>query len=492
MHLKIKNLKSIQISKLLFLVLVFTHAVVVSQEVVTVDSTGVAKSNELLSTENTNAANDTIKPFKRYKAEGISAVIGEYVILDSDIDKSYLELSSQGISIEDITRCQLLGKLMEDKLYAHHAKLDSIMVSDDEVNGQIEQQIQYMIGELGNEEKVAKYYRKNSIAELRKDLFEVNKTIKLAGEMQRKIVEEVEVTPEEVRAFFYSIPENDRPVFGAELEVAQIIIEPEITEEAKQKVIDQLNEMRIDVVENGSTFATKAVLYSKDPGSASKGGLYKGIKRNGPMAKEFKDNAFSLLEGEVSEPFETEFGYHILYVEKIKGQEVDVRHVLLFADVSQGTIDKARVKIDSIRTNIVAGDITFADAARKFSTEKETRNNGGQLVNPVSFDTKFDLTKMDPTLSAQVYNLKEGEVSKVYTDRDRSGKSMFKLLTITNRIDEHPSDYVKDYEKIKELALKEKQLRAIETWQNTKIKDTYINVNEDYSDCKFSSNWLKK
>jgi len=492
MQLKIKNLKYTRISKLLFLVLVFTQAGAFSQEVVTVDSTGVAKNNELIETENSTTSKDTIKPFKRYKAEGISAVIGEYVILDSDIDKSYLELSSQGISIEDITRCQLLGKLMEDKLYAHHAKLDSIMIPDAEINGQIEQQIEYMIGELGSEEKVAKYYRKNSLAELRKDLFEVNKTLKLASEMQRKVVQDVEVTPEEVREFFFSIPEDQRPVFGAELEVAQIVIEPEITEEAKQKVLDQLNEMRIDVIENGSSFSTKAVLYSKDPGSASKGGLYKGIKRNGPMAKEFKDNAFSLLEGEISEPFETEFGYHILYVEKIRGQEVDVRHVLLFPDVSQGTIDKARSKIDSLRTRIVDGELTFAEAARKYSTEKETRNNGGQLMNPVSFDTKFDLTKMDPTLSAQVYNLKKNEVSKVYTDRDRAGRSMFKLLTITNRIDEHPSDYVKDYEKVKELALKEKQLRAIETWQNTKIKDTYVNVNDDYSDCTFSSNWLKK
>lgn len=492
MQLKIKNLKYIKISKLLFFVFVFTQVGAFSQEVVTVDSTGVAKNNDVIATENNTINKDTIKPFKRYKAEGISAVIGEYVILDSDIDKSYLELASQGISIDDITRCQLLGKLMEDKLYAHHAKLDSIMISDAEINGQIEQQIQYMIGELGNEDKVAKYYRKNSIAELRKDLFEVNKTLKLANEMQRSVVENVEVTPEEVREFFFSIPENDRPVFGAELEVAQIVIEPEITEEAKQKVIDELNEMRIDVVENGSSFATKAVLYSKDPGSASKGGLYKGIKRNGPMAKEFKDNAFSLLEGEVSEPFETEFGFHILYVEKIRGQEVDVRHVLLFPEVSQATIDVARTKIDSIRTRIVDGELTFAEAARKYSTEKETRNNGGQLVNPVSFDTKFDLTKMDPTLSAQVYNLKKDEVSKVYTDRDRSGRSMFKLLTITNRIDEHPSDYVEDYEKIKELALKEKQLRAIETWQDTKIKDTYVNVNEDYSDCTFTGNWLKK
>jgi len=434
---------------------------------------------------------DTVTSFKRYKAEGVSAVVGEFVILDSDIDKSYIEFQAQGISIEGITRCQLLGKLMEDKLYAHHAKIDSILVADAEVNQQIDQQLAYMVSELGSEEKVAKYYRKDNIADLRKELFQVNKTLKLASEMQRKIVGEVEVTPEEVRSFFYDIPEEDRPVFSAELEVAQIVIEPEITKEAEEDVISRLNQMRIDVVENGSSFATKAVLYSKD-GSAKKGGVIAGIKRNSPYAKEFKDQAFSLLEGEVSEPFETEFGYHILQVDKIRGQEVDVRHIILFPAVSQATLDAAKTRIDSIRTNILDERYTFAEAAIAFSTETETRNNGGQLVNPVTFDTRFDLTKMDPTLSAQVYNLKQGETSPVYTDRDYTGKTKFKLLTVTNRHDEHKADYVSDYEKIKELAIKQKQIRAIEKWQSKKINDTYISVNEDYTDCTFSSNWLKK
>ncbi|MCW8981771.1 MAG: peptidylprolyl isomerase [Altibacter sp.] len=489
MLLKTKILKSIKNNSRLCMLLMLVVFGVNAQEVVTVDSTGVAKSNDADLVA--QVEKDTIQPFKRFKAEGVSAVVGEYIVLDSDIDKSYLELEAQGITTDGITRCQLFGKLLEDKLYAHHAKQDSILVPDAEINQKIEQQLQYMISELGSEEKVAAYYRKDNLADLRAELFEVNKTLKLASEMQRTIVEKVEVTPEEVRNFFYSIPQEDRPVFSAEVEVAQIVIEPEITAKAKQDVIDRLNEMRADVVDNGASFATKAVLYSKD-GSAAKGGLIGGITRNSPLAKEFKDQAFSLLEGEVSEPFETEFGYHILYVEKIRGQEVDVRHVILFPEVSQTTIDEARAKIDSIRTQIVSGAITFADAARQYSDEKETRFNGGQLVNPVTGDTRFDLTKMDPTLSAQVYNLKEDEVSKVFTDRDYTGKSSFKLLMVTNKYDEHTADYVKDYEKIKELALKEKQIEAIGEWQDKKIKETYIHVNEDYMNCEFSSNWLKK
>ena len=459
-------------------------------QVIVVDSTGVAKEQKIESADD-QAATDSIQSFSKYKVEGVTAVVGEYVIVEFDIDLSYQELKAQGVSTEEITRCELIGKLMEDKLYAHHAKQDSIFVSDGEITQQIDQQMEFMISELGTEEKVAQFYRKESIAQLRKELFEANKTIKLAAEMQRTIIQDVEVTPEEVRAFFYAIPEDERPVFSAEVEVAQLVVEPEITAESRQKVIDQLNEWRTDIVENGSSFATKAVLYSKD-GSAQKGGLIGSVRRNSPMAKEFKDQAFSLLEGEVSEPFETEFGFHILKVDKVRGQEVDVRHIIIFPEITQETLDAARTKIDTIRASIRDKEIPFAEAARRYSDENETRNNGGQLVNPVRGDTRFDLTKMDPTLGAQVYDLKTGEVSKIYKDTDFQGKNMFKILTVTNRFEEHPADYVLDYEKIKDLALKQKQIKVIEEWQDTKIKETYVNVNTDYTDCEFAGSWIKK
>lgn len=462
-----------------------------AQTVLVPDSTGVVKSNDSLAIASNYVKKDSLKPFKRYKAEGISAVVGEYIILDSDIDKGYLEMQSQGISIDGVSRCQLLGKLMEDKLYAHQAKQDSLVVADAEINSRVDQQLQYMASELGSEEKVAQYYRKDNIADLRKELFEVNKTNALAAMMQQKIIDKLEVTPEEVRKFFYSIPEDERPVFGAEIEVAQIVIEPEITQQAIDEVIAKLNTMRADIIDNGSSFSTKAVLYSKDPGSASKGGLMTGITRDSPLAKEFMDQTFSLLEGEVSEPFQTEFGWHILYIEKIRGQEVDVRHILLFPEVSQQGIEKAQKEIEDIRSKIVSGEISFAEAARKFSQDKETRNNGGQIVNPLTFDTKFDITKMDPTFGAQVYNLKEGEVSKIITDRDRTGKGMLKILSVTKRYPEHEADYVKDYERIKQLALREKQIGVIDKWQDGIIGKTYVHVNNDHQACDFSANWLK-
>lgn len=484
---EIKHLKYMTKIKVLFALALLMFGAMSAQEIV-IDSTNVIQEPTLVVKDSVVAE----KTFTRFKAEGVSAVVGEYVVLDSDIDKSYLELQQQGVSIKDISRCQLLGKLMEDKLYAHHAKVDSLVVSDEEISARIEQQIAYITDQFGGDEaKVAEFYKKSSIEELRQELFETNKVIYLAGQMQQKVVENVEVTPEEVRQFFFDIPEDQRPVFSAEVEVAQILIEPIITEKAKQDVIDRLNEFRRDIVENGSSFATKAVLYSKD-GSASKGGLITGIRKNSPFAKEFKDVAFSLEEGDVSEPFETEFGYHIVTVDKVRGQEIDVRHIILFPEVTSEAVARARTKIDSIRTEITEGRLIFADAARQFSDETETRNNGGQLINPVSLDTKFDLTKMDPTLSAQVYNLEENEVSQVFSDRDYTGKTSFKILSVTSRQSEHTADFVSDYEKIQDLALKEKQIKAIEAWQDKKIKDTYISVNGDYFDCDFSSNWLKK
>jgi peptidyl-prolyl cis-trans isomerase SurA len=477
-------------NKVLWLLLLST-GIVQSQNVLVPDSTGVVQDNDKIEINETRAL-DTIKKFKRFKAEGVSAVVGEYVLLDTDIDKGYLEMRAQGISVEGVSRCQLLGKLMEDKLYAHQAKQDSIIVADAEIDAMTDQQLQYIIGELGSEEKVVEYYKKDNMADLRRELFQANKENRLGAMMQQQIIEKVEVTPEEVRNFFYAIPEDDRPIFPTEIEIAQIVIEPEVSQEAINDVIRRLREMKADVVENGASFSTKAVLYSKDPGSARRGGLYEGVKRDSPMAKAFKDQAFSLMEGEVSEPFETDFGWHILTVEKIRGQEVDVRHVLIFPDVSQEAIDKANEKIEKIRKEIIAGEITFDEAARKYSDDKETRNNGGQIMNPMTFDTRFDLTKMDPTFSAQVYNLNEGDVSRVIVDRDRTGKGLLKLYTVTKKYPEHQADYVKDFERIKELALREKQLRVITKWQDEKIAEAYIHVNEDYNDCDFEADWLKK
>ncbi|MEP7093192.1 MAG: peptidylprolyl isomerase [Flavobacterium sp.] len=426
----------------------------------------------------------------KQKVDGIIATVGDYIILDSDIDKGYLEISSQGGSVKDITRCMMLGKLLEDKLYAHQAIQDSIIVSDAEVKNMMDERLNYMLQQVGDINKVVAYYKKNSVEEFKTYFADILKEQKLSSEMRDKIVKDVEITPEEVRNFFKKIPKEELPTFGAEMEVAQIVVEPKVSKEDKQKVIDRLNGIKKDVME-GSSFATKAVLYSQDPGSSPNGGYYK-MTRKTPFVKEFKDVAFSLAEGEISEPFETTYGYHIIMVDKIKGQEVELRHILISPTVSEDALKEAKERITNIRNKIVSKEISFADAARTESDEKQTRANGGTLVNPNTQDTRFELTKMDPTLYSQVSNLKDDEVSQPLLNTDDKGKKTYKLITVTNRIDEHTADYAKDYTKIKELALKEKQINAIAKWFDAKIKDTYIKIIGEYRDCTFTNNWLKK
>jgi peptidyl-prolyl cis-trans isomerase SurA len=427
---------------------------------------------------------------QKLKIDGVIATVGDYIILDSDIDKGYLEITSQGGSVKDITRCQMLGKLLEDKLYAHQAVQDSVKVTDAEVKGMMDERLAYMTEQLGSMEKVVQYYKKDSEEEFRTYFFDILKEGKLTSEMMKKIIDGVEITPEEVRNFFKTIPTSELPSFGAEMEVAQIVVVPKVSDADKQKVIDKLNGFKKDIQE-GSSFATKAVLYSQDPGSRSNGGYYK-MNRKTPFVKEFKDVAFSLAEGEISAPFETDFGYHIIYVEKIKGQEVELRHILLTPTVSEEALNEAKEKIALIKKRIEDKEITFAEAARSMSDEKETRANGGALINPKTQDTRFELTKMDPSLYSQVSNLKESEISAPILDEEQQGKKRFKLITVTNRINEHAADYAKDYIKIKDLALKEKQIKTIGKWFDEKIKETYIKIVGEYRDCAFTNNWLKK
>jgi peptidyl-prolyl cis-trans isomerase SurA len=435
---------------------------------------------------------DTTSSGSRIKLDGIAAVIGDYVILESDIDKTLIDLKSQGASTEDITRCGLLGKLMEDRLYAHQAVQDSLLVSDEQVNAQSDRQIQQLVAQVGSMEKVLKFYKKPDVESFRTELFEINKLRMLSEKMQSSIVEKIEVTPEEVRQFFNKIPEDERPVFGAELEIAQIVKQPEAPEEEKQKVINQLKEIRQDVLENDASFKVKAILYTEDASSRANGGLY-SITKETQFVKEFKDVAFSLREGEISEPFESVFGYHIIFVEKVRGQERDVRHILMIPKVPQNAIDKAVQELDTIRQHILDGKYSFADAALNFSDEKETKFDGGLLRNPINFDSRFELTKMDPTLYNQVRNLKDEEISRpVREDDPRGGAPKFKIMKISNRYDEHKADFAKDYIKIQELALREKQLKAIKKWMDEHIEDTYIHVNVDNKGCDFANNWVKE
>ena len=429
---------------------------------------------------------------EKIKIDGISSVIGDFIILDSDIDKVLIDMESQGITTRGVSKCQLLGKLMEDKLYAHHAIQDSLELSDNEIYDYVDRQLEYFTEQLGGIEKVLEFYKKRDEISFRDELFEINKTQRLSEMMQESIVEKVEITPEEVRQFFQSIPVIDLPIFGTELEIAQIVIEPKVSEEENQRIIDQLKLFREDILEGGMSFASKALLYSQDPGSRSKGGKYTLNRKKPRMTKEFRDVAFSLREDEISQPFKTDFGWHILMVDKIRGQEIDIRHILLIPKISDDEMRSSKDEIDKLRERIADGEITFSDAALRFSDEKETRLNGGVLINPSTNDTRFELTKMDPLLYSQIKDLNDNQMSMPLQDNSDNSISKYKILKITNRFEEHKADFSTDYVKIKELALTDKQLKTIKKWMEEKIEETYVNVNSDSSYCDFVYNWIKE
>ncbi len=437
---------------------------------------------------------DTVKEdFQAYKVDGIAAVIGDYVILDSDIRKVRMDLENRLSESDNITDCQLLANLMESKLLSHAALQDSTVYSK-VTGGQVKSIVNRKIERLlrlhfRDMQELLKFYRKSSEQELRQDMATIIRSNQLSQAMQSHITENIEITPEEVRDFFESIPEDERPKFGDEVEIARLTIEPKIPQSQIKEVVDKLNAMRDDILHNGSSFAAKAVLYSQGATSVNGGKML--ISPNDPLDQNFKQIAFSLREGEISMPFESEFGYHIVKVDKIIGQKRQVRNIILIPQPTPATLEAAQQKIDSIRNLIVTGEMSFHEAAKQFSDDEETKAEGGQLINPANGDTRFDLTKIDPRKYNEINNLDEGEVSQVLTEKTPTGEKYFKLITVTGKYPAHIADFSKDYVKIKNLALEKKKFKAIQEWKKEEIKKTYVKISDDYKACPFEVNWLK-
>ena len=425
----------------------------------------------------------------RIKVDGIAAVVGDYLILESDVKKFMMNQKERSSDPSSVTSCSVLRRIMENKLFAHQAVQDSIEIPVSRLQDNTEQQIAKMMEQIKSMSKLLEFYNVDSEQELRDKLFDINKEQLLTNRMQSNVTSDIEVTPEEVRNFFEKIPDDEKPIFGTEVEVAQIVVKPKVGEDQRQAVIDELNGYRNDVLSGGTSFRAKAVIYSEDKGSRSKGGKIT-LSRGDAYVQEFKEKAFSLNEGEISKPFKTEFGWHILMVDKIRGRQRVVRHILRFPKMTQKAIDKAREKLVLIRKRIVDGEISFDKAAREFSDEKETKGDGGQLINSSNQSKRFELSKMDPKLYTRVINLDEGEVSRVYEEEQRNGKKVFKIITVTDKFEEHRAEFSKDYPKIKQLALKQKKLKELRDWQKEKARDTYVKISKTYKKCSFTGKWL--
>ncbi|HLW63655.1 MAG TPA: peptidylprolyl isomerase [Flavobacterium sp.] len=424
------------------------------------------------------------------RIDGVVGVVGDYVILDSDIDNGLIEARAIGYAPEDITRCRVFGTLLETRLFTHQAIQDSLIVESTEINARMDEQIDRMVERTGSIDRVVSYYNKKNYEEFRAYFYDIMEQNLLASRMQSHLTEEVTITPEEIRQFYNEIPKDSLPLVGDEVELAEIVIKPEITKEERQAVIDQLNEIRENVLSGSTSFQSQVYRYSEDRKSLETGGFFVMDKKT-PFVKEFKDAAFSLKEGEVSKPFETEFGYHLIILEKIDGKNLEIRYLVVAPKPSQEAMDKAKNDLDELRIRILNKEITFADAARQYSHQKETRNNGGVLTDR-NGETRFELNRMeDRILYSMVSNLKVDEISQSTLITDSGTVPYYRAVKVTNKIPEHLADFSNDYMKIRFAALQSKQNEIIGDWISKTIEDTYIYISDEYKNCDFRSNWNK-
>ncbi len=427
---------------------------------------------------------------QKVKIDGVSVVVGKNIVLDSDIEKFKLEVANSSEGKIEISDCEMLEQLMLQKLIAHHAVIDSVMVSDAEINSGVENNIRYFTQQFGSEEKMVNAYGFNDVEDLKKELYKIEKENKLIQREQAKITEKIDVTPEEVRLYFNGLKEkNELPEFPAEIEIAQIVVYAEPTEEEHIRIINKLNQIKKEV-EEGASFRLKAIINSDDPGVTQNGGKYPVTKESN-FIKEFKEMAFTLDVNEVSEPFESIFGYHLMQLHEIKGDTRIASHILLQPEIPDEKLKETQKKAEKIIQEIKDGTLTFEEAVKEYSEDKETKNSGGLILNPATGEASFDLTRMDPTLYARVSDLKKGEMTDPFYDETRGGEKMYKFMIMKNRTDTHTADLITDYVKVQRLALQKKKQEKMTSWSKEKIKDTYIKLSDEHQKCTFDRNWKK-
>jgi len=428
---------------------------------------------------------------QKLKIDGVVVVIGKNIVLDSDIDKFKQEVELRSEGKIKITDCEMLEELMQQKLMSHHAVIDSITVADEEISSRVDRSIQYFTQQYGSIEKVIKAYGFNDLDDLKKELNSVQKENILIEKEQQNITEKIDVTPEEVRLYYNGLKEKEElPQFPAEIELAQIVIKAIPTSEETERVINKLNEIKKQI-EDGSNFKMKAIINSDDPGVTSNGGEY-SVTKESSFIKEFKEMAFTLDVGQVSKPFKSEFGYHIMQLNAIKGNTRVASHILMQLNVPEEKLNEIKRKAEKIILEIREGKLTFNDAVKKYSNDDDSKNNGGLIINPSTGESKFDLTRMDPAFYARVSDLKKGEMTEPFYDEERSGSKMFKFILMKDRTNTHTADIIEDYVKIQQLALQKKKEETITKWSKEKIKDTYIKIGEVYNKCTFDKNWKKE
>lgn len=419
------------------------------------------------------------------------AVVGKYIILRSDLEQELKSRKTDNVEITDSLRCAAFEDILYQKLLLAQAEKDSVRVKDEQVDNELDRRMNVYLQQFGSEEKFESFYGK-TVKQYKDELRDDIRDLLVAQQMQSKVIGEIKVSPNDIRAYFNSIPEDSLPTVNTEVEICQLIKRPVVSEEAKQMAREKLEGYRQRVLK-GESMEIMARLYTEDPGSAKNGGRYDNISR-GMFMPQFEAVMFRVKPGEVSEIFETPYGYHFLEVVNRKGELVDVRHILVAAKVSQDDIAAAKIKLDSVYNDINDGKINFCNAVAKYTDDKETKNNCGIMVNVAAGSNRFEVDELgniDPNLIFMLDKMKIGEVSKPLVQPGQDGKTAFRLIYLKNRTEPHKVNLKDDYQRLQNMTQSNQQKNIVDAWMKRKLKNTYVRIDPEYKTCKFKHNWLQ-
>lgn len=424
---------------------------------------------------------------ERVEIDKIVAVVGNSAILKSDLHNQKRQLESQGITFKGNDLCGLLDEMLYQKLLFNQAIIDSVEVSDMQIEQVLDRRLRFFIQQIGSREQLEAYYGK-TIDELKDEFRPMVREQELSQMMEGQITSDIRITPSEVRQFYRSFHPDSIPIVESELQMAQILIKPDVEPEEIASTRQRLEEIRERILK-GESFNTMAILYSEDPGSARKGGEL-GFYGRGELYTEFEATAFGLRPGEISEIIETQAGFHIIQMIERRGEQINVRHILMQPKVSPSQLAIARNRLDSIRTAIINEEITFSEAALQFSDDPR-KVSGGVMINQYTNTTRFKSDEIEPNLFFVVDKLEAGDITEPLPTVTEEGSQAFRIVKVRERIDAHPATLEGDYDFIQQLALNEKKMDQVRNWVDSKIESTYILINSEFTGCTFSSPWLK-
>jgi len=422
--------------------------------------------------------------------DGVIAVVGGNAILKSELESQYLQYRGQGniAGSEETVKCKLLNTLLFQKLLLHQAQVDSISVTDVMVESEMDRRMRYFIAQAGSPERLEEYYQK-SLMEIKNEMRDIIREQMLVEQAQQKITESVTITPSEVKSWFKKLPKDSIPLINAELEIGMIVRIPAIGEEEKQIARERLKEFK-KRFEKGDDFATLAVLYSEDPGSAKQGGEL-GMFKRGDMRPEFEAAAFRLKPGEISDIVETEDGFHLIQMIERRGEYINVRHILIQPQVSAYNLARSKVLLDSVATLIQQRKLTFDQAVVQFSDDPG-KNNGGLMINAATGNTRFESGQLDPKIFFIVDKLKVGDISTPVLMKTERGKQEYRIYYLKERTSPHRANLEEDYARIQELALAEKKFKAVSIWIENHLASSYVYISPAYRGCDFEQKWIKE